>query len=309
MPVQVLAPVPARAQGAGSGAGANIPTPASPTGLDLSLPTNPNGFFVPAKGSGAAFLIETNPLFTSSAALGSNYLAGLLGYNVDTLQKRLGDANYEAKLIREQLIAQTGSNILAGYANEQAQIKGLMDNASTELGTLGLTFGKPLTAEQAASLKQDLVWMEEKVVGGQKVLAPVVYLAAATRDEVSTGAVISAKNVSISGGALTNTGGTIKAGEQLTVETTGDITNRSGTITGNNVVLRSTDGSVVNETIATTTGNDTFRTTDIGDTAVIDAKNGLTIDAAKDVTVKGAVVNAGGSASVRGWRQRGRRHD
>ena len=285
-------------QGAGSGAGANIPTPASPTGLNLSLPTSPNGFFVPAKGSGAAFLIETNPLFTSGDALGSNYLAGLLGYNVDTLEKRLGDANYEAKLIREQLIAQTGSNILTGYANEQAQIKGLMDNASTELGNLGLTFGKPLTAEQAASLKQDLVWMEERVVSGQKVLVPVVYLAAATRDEVSTGAVISAKNVSISGGALTNTGGTIKAGELLTVETTGNITNRSGTISGNNVVLRSTDGSVVNETIATTTGNDTFRTTDIGDTAVISAKNGLTIDAAKDVTVKGAVVNAGGSASI-----------
>jgi filamentous hemagglutinin family protein len=284
--------------GAGFGAGANSLTPASRTGLDLSLPTNPNGFFVPTKGSGAAFLIETNPLFTSGEALGSNYLAGLLGYNVDTLEKRLGDANYEAKLIREQLIAQTGSNILAGYANEQAQIKGLMDNAATELGDLGLTIGKPLTAEQAASLKQDLVWMEERVVSGQKVLVPVVYLAAATRDEVSTGAVISAKNVSLGGGAVTNTGGTIKAGEQLAVETTGDITNRSGTISGGNVVLRSTDGSVVNETIANTTGNDTFRSTDIGDTAAINAKNGLTIDAAKDVTVKGAVVDAGGSASI-----------
>ncbi len=101
----------------------DVPTAASQRGIDLTLPTNPNGFFVPSKGSGSGYLIETNPLYTTGDALGSDYLARLLGYNVDTLEKRLGDANYETKLIREQLIAQTGSNILTGYASEKEQIK------------------------------------------------------------------------------------------------------------------------------------------------------------------------------------------
>jgi len=286
----------------GGSAVVEAPAIVSPSGLNLSLPTNPNGFFVPSKSSGAGYLIETNPLYTAGDALGSDYLARLLGYNVDTLQKRLGDANYEAKLIREQLISQTGSNILGGYANEQAQIKGLMDNASSEAGALGLTYGRPLSAEQAASLKQDLVWMEEKVVSGQKVLVPVVYLAAATRESVSTGAVIGAKDVSISGGALTNRNGTIKASDKLTVETTGDITNRSGTISGGTVDLRSTHGNVVNETTTAEAGDDTYRRTTVGGTATIRATDGLSIQAGQDITVKGGDVAAGGSATLNAGR-------
>ncbi len=172
-----------------------------------------------------------------------------------------------------------------------------MESASTQAGELGLTFGKALTAEQAAALKQDLVWMEEKEVGGQKVLVPVVYLAAATRDSVSTGAVISAKNVSITGGGLSNTNGTVKASNNLTVDTTGDIANRSGTISGGTVTLR-TEGNVVNETTATVRGDDTYRDTTIGSTATITAKDGLSIQAGKDVTIKGGDVNAGGSATI-----------
>ena len=292
-PVSVSTTVP---QGV-SGSAAQIPTAASLQGLSLALPTSPNGFFVPSQNPGSGYLIETNPLYTSGSALGSDYLARLLGYDVDTLQKRLGDANYEDKLIRDQLVAQTGSNILGGYASETAEVKGLMESAASQSGTLGLTFGKALTPAQAASLKQDLVWMEEKDVGGQKVLVPVVYLAATTRESVAKGAVISASNVSVKGDSLTNEGGTIKADKQLTVETTGDIVNRSGTISGGTVDLKA-GGNVVNDTTAQTRGNDYVGQTDVGNTAVITAKDGLTIDAAKNVTVKGAEVRSGGSASI-----------
>lgn len=269
------------------------------TGLNLNLPTNPNGYFVPAKNPTATYLVETNPLFAvGSNFVGSDYLSVRLGLNPDTVQKRLGDANYEAKLIRDQLVAQTGNNIIKGQKNEAAQMQALMDNAAKAAGTLGLNFGQPLTAEQAAGLTQDMVWMVEQEVGGQKVLVPVVYLAKDTRDSIESGGpVIAATNATIKAGSVENTGGTI-AGDTLAITAEGDVRNTGGKIKGGDVSVTSTKGSIINETVADTNGGKNYARTVIGATGSIESTGKLDLDAKKDIIVTGADIKAGGDASL-----------
>lgn len=266
--------------------------------ISITLPTNPNGRFITSPDPRSNFLIETNPLFGADGVFGSDYLARLLGYNVDTLQKRLGDANYEAKLVRDQLIAQTGRNILAGYGSEKDQMVALMDAGAGQASSLGLVFGKPLTAEQLGNLQQDLVWMVEQDVRGEKVLVPVVYLASSTRDQIQSGAVLHATNVSFEGQSLQNTGGVIRADNQLNVTATGDIVNRSGAISGGDVSLTSKDGSIVNETDTRTIVGVDSTNTIVGKQGSISATRDLSLSAGSDVVVKGAAVSAGGAATV-----------
>lgn len=267
-------------------------------GLSLILPTSPNGLYVVSKNPDSAYLVESNPLYGANSGIGSNYLAAILGFDPSAIQKRLGDANYETQLVRNQLISQTNNFVLNGYATEADQMKGLMDHAASQHVDLGLTFGTALTADQASRVSRDMVWMVSTVVNGQTVLAPVVYLSAATRNAVLSGSVIAARDVSINAQTLSNTGGTIQATNALAVTTRGDITNTSGKILGGDVSLKSTEGSIVNQTTAEFFGNDITGQTVIGATATIAATGKLNLNAAKDVKVIGAAVKAGGDASI-----------
>jgi len=272
---------------------------ASFTGPNVNLPTSPNGLYVPAPANSTEYLVETNPLFVNGSAFGSNYLAERLGFDPATVQKRLGDADYEAQLVREQLIAQTNNFLLGGYTRAADQMKGLLDSAASQSSALGLSFGVALSAEQAGKLTDDLVWMVETTVKGEKVLAPVVYLSAATREAVLSGAVLAGRDVSIEGGSLANSGGTIAASNKLAVTTQGDITNTSGSMRANTVALTSTEGSVVNKTTADFYGDNLYGRTSIGPTGTITATGNMAIDAARDVRVIGATLSAGGDATIK----------
>lgn len=285
-------------------------------GLTLTLPTNPNGYYVINSDPNSRYLVVINPLYAPTSqprpvVLGSRaafrvetnvlysseYLQTLIKYTADKTQKYLGDAAYEAYLVRQQLLSLTNGDLLKGYANQAAQMKGLLEQAAAQSSGLGLTYGQPLSAAQQAGLTGDMIWMVETTVRGQKVLAPVVYLSKATKDEIETGAVIYAGKASMNLASLTNTGGTIKA-DQLSVTTSGDLKNSSGTIMGGNVNLASTGGSIVNDTLGYSSGDDTSMLTMVGKTGGIIATNDLTVDAAVDITNKGAKMAAGGDASL-----------
>ncbi|MBH3435609.1 filamentous hemagglutinin N-terminal domain-containing protein, partial [Pseudomonas citronellolis] len=76
------------------------------------------------------YLIETNPELTSlKSFLSSDYLLGLLGYDPDQAQKRLGDGLYEQRLIQQAVVARTGQRFIDGMASDEALFKYLMDNA------------------------------------------------------------------------------------------------------------------------------------------------------------------------------------
>jgi filamentous hemagglutinin len=269
-------------------------------GINIPLPTNPNGLYVIAREPGAKYLVESNPRYQiGSSTVGSDYLSMLLGYDADTLVRRLGDSSYEAYLIKQQLIAQTGNSLLAGVKDAAAQVQGLMDSAAGESKALGLVYGQALTPEQQGKLAHDIVWMVQTEIDGQVVLAPVVYLSAQTKAGLVQGAVITAQDANLSLASLTNTGGTIAGTRTLNVVSVGDVTNTSGTIKGGNVAVASTQGSIVNQTTATGSGGDQRYATDIGKTASIESTGTLSLDAAKNIANTGANVTAGGDASLK----------
>lgn len=258
-------------------------------GLNLTLPTNPNGMFIPAQNPNSSYLVESNPLFTNiDNYLGSDYLAQKYNLKPDELIKRLGDAAYETYLVQQQLVTQLGASILNGYESEKEQMRGLMDHAGSQARSLGLTYGKPLTATQQASLNEDMVWMVETMVGGQKVLAPVVYLSAATRAmyEVGSG-VLHADTLNMNVGSLTNTGGGTISAKTLDVVTQGDIQNVGSTIKGGEVSLTSTGGSIVNRAEVKEEiiwkGNSGAVQTTVGKGGTIQSTGTLNLNAQKNV--------------------------
>lgn len=270
-------------------------------GLAVQLPSNPNGYFVFSSDPSAHYLIETNPLFgVDSNLYGSDFLADLYGYNPTTIDKRLGDSNYEAYLIRQQLIAQTGRSLLTGFDREADLLQALMTQGADTARQRGFVWGQAPTEAQLAGLTQDLVWMVKVTIAGQDVLTPVVYLAEATLASLDMGSVIAARKTDLNLTSLTNEGGTVAGTDSLTVATEGDITNRSGTIKGGDVTLTSAAGSIVNETTIQTDCSDEARFCDsvIGKTAAIGATGDLTLDAGQDIRVIGATVKAGGSAEL-----------
>ncbi len=274
----------------------------SPNGfnLSISLPTSPNGFFVTNRDPSAKYLVEMNPKLQSGiSTLGSDYLLANLGIDNDSSIKRLGDASYESYLVEQQLIQVAGKGVIDGYSDIAQVMKGFMENAVSQAGSLGLVMGTPLTDAQLANLSEPIVWMVEIEIEGQKVLAPKVYLPKALADEiVQQQAVISAKDLTMDVASLDNKGGTIAAKDDLNITAKGNITNLSGSISGGNVSVTSTEGNITNETFAQYAGNDVRGSTQIGKTAEITARNNLALNAAGDITNKGANVNAGGNASL-----------
>lgn len=277
----------------------SISSAQSITASDLTLPTSTNGVFVTNKDPNAQYLVETNPLYqVNSTFRGSDYMIENYGVDPDEIDRRLGDAHYEASLIRKQVISSGAASLLVNATDEATAMQTMMDNGVSEGKKMGLTFGKAPTSEQIANLGNDIVWMVETEVNGVRVLAPVVYLSAATKSQISSGAVIEATNANLQLASLTNTGGTIIGRENLNVTSDGNIANISGQIKGGNISLASTNGSIINETYAQTTGGHGNQQTDIGKIAGIHATGNLHLKAGKDITNLGAEMSAGGNASL-----------
>ena len=135
--------------------------------------------------------------------VGSDYFLNRLGLNPADIIKRLGDGFYETRLVTDAIFETRGVRYLTNHNTQQkinsdtAQFEYLMDNAVTAAEELQLAVGVSLTPEQVARLTHDIVWMEEKVVNGETVLAPVYYATSASSDTFNQGAVIAANNVSL----------------------------------------------------------------------------------------------------------------
>lgn len=287
-------------------------------GLDLSLPGNPNGYFIVARDPAARYLVETNPLFRMAGGIdsrtgqggrsaegiisGSDYLAMELGFDPERMQKRLGDAAYEQRLIQQQLLAQTGRHLLAGSREEATQMQALFENAAGQAKTLGLRFGAALGDEQVSALDRDIVWMVEQEVRGETVLAPVVYLSRASREGVERGTVIAAHDITMHVASLENRGGTIAARDRLAVRSSEDVRNISGAMKGGSVDLQSASGDIINATLAETSGDRHQTRTVIGRTATITSSGDMRLDAAGDVAIRGAETRSGGDATLHAGR-------
>jgi len=290
----------------------------------FSLPVGQNGLFSLNNDPGHRYLIETNPAFANLGNfLNSDYMLGLLGFEPDEMQRRLGDGFYEQRLVREAVRARTGQRYLAGLDSDEAQFKYLMDNAIASKEALNLGLGIALSAEQVAALTHDIVWMEEREVQGQKVLVPVLYLAQAEGRLAPSGALIQGRDVALISGGDLNNSGTLRATQNLSLTAQQNIANsglmhaggrlsllagdsirntQGGILKGQDVSLVAVTGDVVNERTVST-HHSTTRHTDrqqsfVDGAARIEAGNDLLVSAGNDIRNIGGAISAGGDAGL-----------
>lgn len=269
------------------------------------------------------YLIETNPALTElKQFLNSDYLLSGLGMNPDDSKKRLGDGLYEQRLIRDAVVARTGQRYIDGLSSDEALFRYLMDNAIAYKDKLQLQLGVGLSAEQMAALTHDIVWLEEVEVNGEKVLAPVVYLAQAEGRLAPNGALIQGRDVKlVSGGDLHNVGtlrarndlsatadnldnsGLIEAGKRLDLLAGDSIRNRQGgVIAGRDVSLTALTGDVINERSVTrydsALDGRTWERSFADSAARVEAANSLNVQAGRDIANLGGVLQSRGDLSL-----------
>ncbi|MDR0529564.1 MAG: filamentous hemagglutinin N-terminal domain-containing protein, partial [Zoogloeaceae bacterium] len=298
------------------------------------LPGDSGGIFARARPE-RNYLIETNPVFANFAEfVNSDYLLTRLGYDPDEAQKRLGDGGYEQRLVREALYARTGAYGLAGY-DDAALYRALMDRAAEAAADLGLSVGVALTAEQIAALRRDIVWLVEREAGGERVLAPTLYLARAealsgariagaqadlrAREIQNEGRIAAKEDVRLDVAGLLENQGQIAAGEALSARA-GFLYNRGGGLLRGEDVDLAAAGDLVNERSVIThrsaggeggaengwaetrwgkAAREISTRTDFVDSAArIEAGNSLRIQTGGDLVNSGGEIVSGGSAAL-----------
>ncbi|WP_414932101.1 hemagglutinin repeat-containing protein [Vibrio europaeus] len=282
------------------------------------IPTTPNGLFIYSNGPNSKYLIETNPLITDMGQyLGSDYFVKSVGFKPERDITFLGDAFYDSRTITQEILQKTGSRYLdKSIGSDLEQVKALMDSAAEAKLSLDLKVGVSLTEDQVALLTQDIVWYEEIIVDGRKVLAPKLYIGQATKDSLRSGAIVEGRYTSIDAGQVDNSGallaetslsiksnsslnnieGKISSQGDVNIEAKQNITNISGKIAGNNIDIRSADGSFINKTKVTRTqgklGQNSGVYTDVGELAQVVANGNLTIGVGKNVENRAAKITA-----------------
>ncbi|WP_052050375.1 hemagglutinin repeat-containing protein [Cedecea neteri] len=232
--------------------------------LVLRLPES--SLFVLHPGNSNHYLIETDSRFTSGKALFSS--EDVWG---DRLQKRLGDGFYEQKLVRDQVAQATGQRFLTGMSDDNEQYKWLLNNGKTFADQYQLKPGVALSAEQAALLTSDMVWMVNKTVtlpdGSTEVVSvPQLYVRVKPDDVTGNGALLAGNRVLMNTqGDVTNSG-TVKGreltqisaenlsnegfiqGDKLTVLAKNDITNTGGKLMAGDSLTLAAGHDIVSQT-------------------------------------------------------------
>ena len=169
-----------------------------------------NGLFRQNLTPDSPYLVVTDKRFTDrDKFISSDYLLARVGYSPADVHKRLGDGFYEQRLVREQVLKLTGRASLR-EEDAMAQYQYLMNNGIKVAEDFRLRPGVELTPAQIAALQQDIVWLVSETVetanGPQTVWVPKVYLANTTLRLLSSGAVISGKNLQLSAESVNNAG-------------------------------------------------------------------------------------------------------
>ena len=207
----------------------------------LALPTE--SLYTIHPESTANYVVETDPQFTNKKAfLSSDYMYKEMKTKPENIEKRLGDGLYEQTLVRNQIVSGTGYRFLDGYTDDESQFKALMDAGIVYAKQHGIVPGVALTAEQAASLTSDMVWLVKDVVMVEgkpvEVIYPKVYLKQSDRLQLHTdGTLISANTLVMNAKESIRNEGVIQ-GKTVILDTDKDIIN-SGHIKAEKVGLQS----------------------------------------------------------------------
>ncbi|WP_425128511.1 hemagglutinin repeat-containing protein [Burkholderia gladioli] len=208
---------------------------------NLTIPQG--GLFKPTAAPNASYVIETNPAFTNQKNfISSDYFFSQIGVDLTHIPKRLGDGFYEQQLVRNQVTSLTGRAVLGPYADLQAMYESLMAAGADLSKSLDLPIGASLSADQVAKLTSNVILMETRVVDGQSVLVPVVYLAQASQQNMN-GPLIAATNIDLQNAQSFTNSGTITADNTLAIQGK-QIDNAFGALQGGGLMSLSTENNI-----------------------------------------------------------------
>ncbi|WP_085561807.1 hemagglutinin repeat-containing protein [Burkholderia pseudomallei] len=259
---------------------------------NLTIPQG--GLYKPDTSPNASYVIETNPAFTNQKSfISSDYFFGQLGVDLTHIPKRLGDGFYEQQLVRNQVTALTGRAVLGPYMDLQAMYESLMAAGATLDKQLDLPIGASLSADQVSKLTSNVIMMETRVVDGQSVLVPVVYLAQANQQNINgplitatdidlrdaqnftnSGTVKADNTLSIQGKQIDNAFGALQSGGLMSLTTTGNVDLTSAKVKAGSLNLDAGGDLILNTAVKTDTrvsrDGATSVTTTLGPTAQLD---------------------------------------
>ncbi|MGG2045531.1 hemagglutinin repeat-containing protein [Burkholderia gladioli] len=221
------------------------PILASATALNVlnNLTIPQGGLFKPTAAPNASYVIETNPAFTNQKNfISSDYFFSQIGVDLTHIPKRLGDGFYEQQLVRNQVTSLTGKAVLGPYADLQTMYESLMAAGADLSKSLDLPIGASLSADQVAKLTSNVILMETRVVDGQSVLVPVVYLAQASQQNMN-GPLIAATNIDLQNAQTFTNSGTIKADNTLAIQGK-QIDNAFGALQSGGLIALSTENNI-----------------------------------------------------------------
>ncbi|WP_186205449.1 hemagglutinin repeat-containing protein [Burkholderia gladioli] len=208
---------------------------------NLTIPQG--GLFKPTAAPNASYVIETNPAFTNQKNfISSDYFFSQIGVDLTHIPKRLGDGFYEQQLVRNQVTSLTGKAVLGPYADLQTMYESLMAAGADLSKSLDLPIGASLSADQVAKLTSNVILMETRVVDGQSVLVPVVYLAQASQQNVN-GPLIAATNIDLQNAQSFTNSGTITADNTLAIQGK-QIDNAFGALQSGGLIALSTENNI-----------------------------------------------------------------
>ncbi|WP_245496306.1 hemagglutinin repeat-containing protein [Rhizobium leguminosarum] len=267
---------------------------------DLVPPANPQSGDVGDPIPGQIFLFETRAAYLDVGTFyGSGYFMDKIGYQPDSTIPFLGDAYFENQLIEKQIQQLAGQGLGPGSfipgSDATEQVKTLLDNGVKYASDHNLQVGQALTPEAVAALTKPVVLYQKQVVNGIEVLAAVVYLpSTATAQLTASGALMSGASVSVAGGAINNSGAMV-ASNDLSVSGS-SISSNGGTFKAGNDVSLSSSGALTLTAQSMDLGGQAM----VNPNAAVTAGSDATIAAATDLTLNGALVNATGNASLTG---------
>ncbi|MGO7921026.1 hemagglutinin repeat-containing protein [Rhizobium ruizarguesonis] len=267
---------------------------------DLVPPTNPQSGGVGDPIPGQTFLFETRAAYLDVGTFyGSGYFMDKIGYQPDTTIPFLGDAYFENQLIEKQIQQLAGQGLGPGSfipgSDATEQVKTLLNNGITYANDNHLQVGQALTPEAVAALTKPVVLYQKQVVNGIEVLAPVVYLpSTATAQLTASGALMSGASVSVAGGEIKNSGAMV-ASNDLSVSGS-SIASNGGTFKAGNDVSLSSSGALTLTAQSMDLGGQAM----VNPNAAVTAGGDATLAAAADLTLNGALISATGNASLTG---------
>ncbi len=230
------------------------------------------------------------------------------------LPKNVGTPYVEKLLIKEQIDSLIDRSWILGYSSATAQTKALYDNGVKFAKELSLEVGSDFSLE---SIPYDLIWPEIRVINGEEVYVPIVYLTpttiAANNIEGNTlsfgtanlnydtilvdGATINARRSALINAQSNffNSEGEVIGGE-IAITAGQNIENLSGLISGTQVTLIAEQ--IKNETLVIRYDYGHGYTDYAQDLATISSVGDITLTTSGDVISSGAIFNAQGDLKI-----------